>query len=105
MRKLLLLLMVLCVAFMMIGVAMADDTINGYVSDSSCGVKGANADHAACAKKCVAKGAKLVIVTDGDQKVLTVDNPDALVGHEGHHVAISGTTSGDSVHVGSVKML
>ena len=105
MRKLLLLVMLLCVVFMMIGVAAADDTINGYVSDSGCGVKGANADHAACAKKCIDKGAKMVIVTDGDQKVLAVDNPEALKGHEGHHVAITGTSTADSIHVGSVKML
>jgi hypothetical protein len=105
MRKLSLLVMVLCVVFMMVAMAVASDTINGYVSDSGCGAKGANADHAACAKKCIAKGAKVVIVTDGDQKVLTVDNPEALTGHEGHHVAITGTTTADSIHVGSVKML
>ena len=32
----------------------------------------------------------MVIVTDKDQKVLTVDNPDALKGHEGHHIAVTG---------------
>jgi len=40
-----------------------------------------------------------------DQKVLTVDNPDALTGHEGHHVAVTGQVNGESVHVESVKML
>jgi hypothetical protein len=34
-----------------------------------------------------------------------VDNPDALKGHEGHHVAVTGQLTGDSIHVGSVKML
>jgi hypothetical protein len=47
----------------------------------------------------------MVIVTDGDQKVLAVDNQDALKDHVGHHVAVTGTMSGDSMHVGSVKML
>ena len=51
------------------------------------------------------KGAKAVIVTDGDQKVVNVDNPDALKGHEGHHVAVTGAMTGDSIHVDSVKML
>jgi hypothetical protein len=46
-----------------------------------------------------------VVVTDADQKVLTVDNPDALKGHEGHHVAVTGSVAGDSIHVDSVKML
>ena len=61
--------------------------------------------HAACAKKCAGAGEKLVIVTDGDQKVLAVDNQDALKGHEGHHVAVTGTMGKDSIHVSSVKML
>jgi hypothetical protein len=44
-------------------------------------------------------------VTDGDQKVLTVENPDALKDHYGHHVAVTGHVSGDKIHVDSVKML
>jgi len=47
----------------------------------------------------------MVVVTDGDQKVLSVDNPDALEGHIGHHVAVTGQVNGDSIHVDSVKML
>jgi len=46
----------------------------------------------------------MVIVTDGDQKVLAVDNQDALNGHEGHHVTVTGTMSMDDMHVASVKM-
>jgi len=107
MRKLLLILVVLCVAFMMVGVSFAADatTVNGYVSDSKCGAKGANAGAAECTKKCLQAGAKMVVVTDGDQKVLAVDNPDKLTGHEGHHVAVTGTVKGESIHVDSVKML
>jgi len=107
MKKLLLILVVLCVAFMMVGVSFAADasTVNGYVSDSKCGAKGANAGAAECTKKCLQAGAKMVVVTDGDQKVLTVDNPDKLTGHEGHHVAVTGTVKGESIHVDSVKML
>jgi len=89
-----------------VGIAFAaDTTVNGVVSDSLCGVKGANANHADCMKKCLSKDAKAVIVTDGDQKVLVVDNPDVLKGHEGHHVAATGSVTGDSIHINSVKML
>ena len=107
MRKLLLILVVLCVAFMMVGISFAADatTVNGYVSDSKCGAKGANAKAAECTKKCIQSGATMVVVTDGDQKVLNVDNPAKLTGHEGHHVAVTGTVKGDSIHVDSVKML
>ncbi len=107
MRKLLLICLALCVMFMLIGVSFAADntTVNGYVSDSKCGAKGANAKAAECTKKCIKEGAKMVVVTDGDQKVLTVDNPEKLEGHEGHHVAVTGQVTGDSVHVESVKMM
>jgi sugar/nucleoside kinase (ribokinase family) len=102
MKKLLLLCLALCVMFMLVGVTFAADstTVNGYVSDSKCGAK-----NAACTKKCLAAGAKMVVVTDGDQKVLMVDNPDALTPHIGHHVAVTGTVTGDTIHVDSVKML
>lgn len=107
MRKLLLICVSSCVLFMYVGVTFAADktTVNGYVSDSKCGAKGANASAAECTKKCISQGAKMVVVTDGDQKVLTVDNPKKLTGHEGHHVAVTGTVSGDSIHVDNVKML
>jgi hypothetical protein len=107
MKKVLMSCLSVSALFFMIAVASAADqsTVNGYVSDSQCGAKGANGSHAACMTKCLAKGAKTVIVTDSDQKVLTVDNPDALKGHEGHHVAATGTVSGDSFHVDSIKML
>lgn len=93
-------------SFMIAGVSVADQTtVNGWVSDSQCGVKGAKAGHEACTKKCLGKGASMVMVTDGDQKVLTVDNPDALKGHEGHHIAATGEVTGDSIHVDSAKTL
>jgi hypothetical protein len=87
--------------------ALAGDakTVNGWVSDSKCGVKGAHEGAADCTKKCIAAGASMVVVTDGDQKILTVDNPDALKGHEGHHVAVTGHVDGDKIHVDSMKML
>ena len=109
MRKVLSLCLLLSMVFFVVSFASAGDdkadTVNGWVSDSQCGVKGANAGAADCTKKCLDKGAKLVVVTDGDQKILMVENPDALKGHEGHHVAVSGHVSGDNIHVMSVKML
>lgn len=108
MKKVLLVCLALCVVFMVASVSWAGDesqTVKGWVSDSQCGAKGANAGAADCTKKCVEKGAKLVVVTDGDQKVLTADNQDALKGHEGHHVEVTGHVDKDSIHVNSVKML
>jgi hypothetical protein len=82
-------------------------TVTGWVTDPMCGAKGANAGHADCAKKCFEKGGKLAIVTDNDQHVWTVDNSDALKGHEGHHVKVTGSTDADkgTMHVSKVAML
>jgi len=109
MRKVLVLCLAICFVFALTALAFDDmgktATVNGWVSDSKCGAKGANASHEACTKKCMAAGEKVVIVTDKDQKVLVVDNPDALKGHEGHHIAVTGKVNGDSIHVDNAKML
>jgi len=108
MKKVMMSCAAVLVLFFMVAAASAADkstTVNGYVSDSMCGAKGANASHSACMTKCLGKGAKAVIVTDSDQKVVNVDNPDVLKGHEGHHVAVTGEITGDSLHIENVKML
>ena len=107
MRKLLLLLLAGVLIALVASVAFAGDakTVNGWVSDSKCGVKGANAGAAECTKKCIKEGASPVVVTDKDQKVLNVDNPEALKDHYGHHVAVTGHIDGDKIHIDSVKML
>ncbi len=109
MRKVLVLCLALCFVFALTAMAFDDmsktSTVNGWVSDDKCGAKGANDKAEACTKKCLAAGAKMVIVTDKDQKILMVDNPDALKGHEGHHIAVTGHMGADSIHVESAKML
>jgi len=108
MKKLMLLLAAICLAVLCVTtVWAADDTLSGWVSDTKCGAKGTSEKHADCAKKCIGAGAKMALVTDSDKKVLTVDNPESLTGHEGHHVSVKGTVSGDSIKVdpGSVKMV
>jgi hypothetical protein len=107
MKKVLLVLIAISLVFIMVGMlsAAGTTTVNGYVSDSQCGAKGAKAGHTDCMNKCISKGAKYVIVTDGDQKVLMVDNPDVLKGHEGHHIAATGTVNGGSIHIDTMKMM
>jgi hypothetical protein len=106
MKKLLSVLSLFAFLFLMVGVSAASaETVKGWVSDSKCGAKGASASHADCTKKCEDAGAKLVIVNDKDKSIVNVDNQDALKGHEGHYVAVTGAVSGDSMHVDKVKML
>jgi hypothetical protein len=109
MRKVFVLCLAICFVFALTAMAFDDmgksATVKGWVSDDKCGAKGANDKAEACTKKCLAAGAKMVIVTDTDQKILMVDNPEALKGHEGHHISASGTVKGDSIHVDSMKMM
>ena len=84
--------------------APKDENLTGWISDSKCGVKGANSSHEACAKKCIAAGEKPVQVADKDQKILAIDNPDAVKDEVGQHVAVSGSmTSAGALHVTKVK--
>ena len=86
--------------------APKDSSWDGWISDSKCGAKGANAAHAGCAKKCIEGGEKPVLVTDKDQKVVAIDNPAAVAGHEGQHVKVSGTmTDAGALHVDKVTAL
>ena len=107
MRKILSLFLAGALIVLVASVSFAADTqtVNGWVSNSKCGAKDANAKGAACTKKCIAAGASPVVVTDEDQKVLAVDNPEALKEHYGHHVAVTGHIDGDKIHVDTVGML
>ena len=73
--------------------ALAADTskVSGYIADSMCGAKhNSSAPDAACVKKCIDGGAKPVFVDDAKKEVYTIDDPDSVKGHEGHHVAVVG---------------
>jgi hypothetical protein len=80
--------------------------IDGWVSDLQCGAAHAGGG-AACVKKCIGGGAKAVLVDDAKKQVWTIDNPDAVAGHYGHHVAVLGTVNATdkTVHIASVTML
>lgn len=80
--------------------------MNGWVSDSMCGAKHVGSG-AACVKKCVDGGSKPVFVDDAKKQVWTIDNPDAVTGHLGHHITMAGTedAAAKSVHISKVTML
>ena len=81
----------------------APNSWDGWISDSKCAAKGADASHAQCTKKCIEGGEKPVLVTDNDQKVVPIDNPSAVTGHEGQHVKVTGSlTSSGAVHIDKV---
>lgn len=81
-------------------------SMSGYITDAKCAAKaGADLSNGDCAKKCAQNGEKLVFVGDKDKKVYQVDNQDALKGHEGHHVKVTGKEDNGTLHVDKVAML
>lgn len=64
-------------------------TLKGWIADSFCGAKNANAAGAQCTKDCYAKGAKLVLVADG--KTYNLSDQKLALQHVGHEVAVTGT--------------
>jgi hypothetical protein len=83
--------------------AFAEDW-KGTISDAMCGGKHVNAtkEDMACAKKCVKGGSPAVLVV-GD-KTYKIENQDAVKDHIGHKVNVSGTMTGDSIHIDKVTM-
>src|SRR2546425_9482991 len=66
----------------------ADNSWTGWISDSQCGVKGANdkAGSGECTVKCVKEhGAKDVVVNDAEKEMYVVDVLDKMAPHAGHH--------------------
>lgn len=82
-------------------------TWTGWVSDSGCGVKGANAGAKDCTLRCVKqKGASYVFVDSKTQKVMAIHNQDAVNPDEalGHEVTVTGDIQKDgSIHVEKIE--
>ncbi len=102
---------VLCIAGMVCSmslVAAAADkasSMTGYVTDEKCSTMGdASIQNHDCAAKCIAGGSKAVFVNDKDHSVEAIANPEAIKGHEGHHVTITATNANNTLTVKSVKM-
>jgi len=94
-------LMTICFALVLLtfGVAMAQDNMqnDNMKADAS--------------KKAVQVTGKIgddgkTFVSDADSKSWTITNPDAVKGHEGHHVTLTAHVYADKneVHVMSLKM-
>jgi len=78
---------------------------HGYVTDSKCAMNAKASTDAACVKKCVDGGDKYVLYDTATKKMYQLDPQSAVADHAGHHVSISGTMDGDTIHVTHVRML
>lgn len=73
--------------------------LDAWISDEKCG---ANVD-AACAKKCMEQGSKLVVVDTKDKSVIPVVNQDIVKPFVGQHVTVKGSMENGAIKVASVK--
>ncbi len=77
-------------------------TWTGWITDDSCGAKGANAEHASCAHKCLDNGGKLVFYNSADKNIYSLDNQDLAKEHIGHEVSVTGEADGKAIKVESI---
>ena len=75
----------------------------GWITDENCGAKNANAEGKGCALKCHKAGAKLVLYTEGDKKLVGLDNQEEAAKHVGHPVVVTGTLDGDTIKVSKIE--
>jgi hypothetical protein len=100
MKKLLILALAVSVIFTVAGFAQETSQDSGMAKAAPAPLKNIKGT-------VKADGDKLTFVADKDQKSWEVVNPEALKGHEGHHVELSAHVYADKgqIHVMSVKML
>lgn len=80
----------------------------GWITDSHCGEKGANAKHTkACVEKCAQGDGKIVFFNNGDKKLYQLDEAGAAkaLDHVGHEVTLTGALDGDKITVDAIEMV
>lgn len=77
----------------------------GVVTDTSCGAKGATADHAACAAKCVKEhGAKYALYTPADKLVWVLSNQEEAGKMAGKKVTVTGKADKEKMSIEVASM-
>lgn len=81
-------------------------TWTGWISDSHCGEKGANAKHTrACVEKCMKDDGKVVFFNNADKKLYNLDEAGAKLAldHVGHEVTVSGAVADGTITVEKIE--
>src|SRR5579863_6927955 len=87
------------------------EVLQGWLSDSSCAKARAtggsySATNADCAKECVTKGKKIVLIDPDHKKVVDIANQDAVKNNIGDYVELTGTSdTKNRLHVDALKFL
>jgi hypothetical protein len=75
----------------------------GWITDESCGAKGANRAHEKCARKCHAGGALLVFFHSADGKIYKLDDQAAAEANLGREVRVRGDLQGNTIRVAAIE--
>ena len=75
--------------------AAKDVKLVGWVSDSCCAAKNANAEGKSCILECHKNGSALVFFSDG--KTYKLADEKAALDHVGHEVEVTGTGGDDGI--------
>lgn len=75
----------------------------GWITDESCGAKGANRAHKECALKCQKGGARLVFFDNADGKIYKLDDQGAAAANLGYEVRVRGDLAGNTIRVASIE--
>jgi hypothetical protein len=63
----------------------------GWITDDTCGAKGAKAEHKDCAKKCLNDGGRLVFYNTDDHKIYKIADQEQAKQFLGYEVIITGS--------------
>jgi len=84
--------------------------VRGWLSDEKCARGRAEAGvysgtNPRCAKECVAKGRKVVLINEEQKTIVEIANQSAAKGHVGDYVEISGSFSGTALHIDALNVV
>jgi Flp pilus assembly protein TadD len=110
MKKLVSRFLILAMALGVSTLAFADDqkSMTGYVTETHCGAKGAKAEHADCAVKCVKEGAKWALYNPEDKSMFVLSGDDAMMAKmasmAGKKVTVKGTMNKEKKEINVATM-
>ena len=86
------------------------ETVRGWLSDETCARGRASSGtytgtNPRCAKECIAKGKKIVLIDPEKKRILAVENQSAARPNLGDYVEVTGTFTANTVHIASLKQV
>jgi hypothetical protein len=103
--RVLLAALVVSLASFAFGGDMTEGSWTGWITDTECGAKGAKADHAACAAKCVKEhGAKYALYTTADKQVWVLSNQEEAGKMAGKEVTVKGKADKEKMTIEVASM-